>query len=135
MGKPSHRVLEPRFPWEFIQLGNCGSPMRPKPAGSCSATWSGCENTPSLRSCSTLRLPPLFDHGQNILGIEHLVFFALEAGFRAAVLGATSRQSVPFFERNLLPLSVVFPVPSATTLHSIGFSLAMSGITIQGRRI
>ena len=23
----AHRVLEPKFPWEFIQLGNCGSPI------------------------------------------------------------------------------------------------------------
>jgi len=23
-------ILEPSFPWEFIQLGNCGSPIEPK---------------------------------------------------------------------------------------------------------
>lgn len=28
----AHRVLQPKFPWEFIQLGNCGSPIE-TPAG------------------------------------------------------------------------------------------------------
>jgi len=28
-------ILRPQFPWEFVQIGNCGSPIEPTRAGCC----------------------------------------------------------------------------------------------------
>jgi predicted GH43/DUF377 family glycosyl hydrolase len=53
----SQIIQEPEYPWEFIQIGNCGSPWRPMKAGSCSPTVSGpCVNIASAPCCLILKI-------------------------------------------------------------------------------
>src|SRR5512142_825723 len=53
--------------------------------------------------------PALFDHGQNILGVENLVFLALEIHFRAPVFGYQQAVALLHFERNLFAVVSGFP--------------------------
>ena len=51
-------LLEPRYPWELIQIGNCGARSSPTRAGWCSPTASArCANIRSARRCSTRTTP------------------------------------------------------------------------------
>ena len=52
----SQIIQEPEFPWEFIQIGNCGSPSKPRKAGSYSPTASDpCESIASAPCFLILR--------------------------------------------------------------------------------
>ena len=35
-------LMEPRFTWELVQLGNCGSPVKTEKGLAVAYTWSGC---------------------------------------------------------------------------------------------
>ena len=51
-----HSILQPEYPWEFVQIGNCGSPIELDDCWLLLTTASGrSENTRSVPFCSTRR--------------------------------------------------------------------------------
>ena len=59
------KIISPQWPWEFIQMGNCGSPMRSMKDGSCSLTGSALSaTTASARAFWTRRTRPRCSPGR-----------------------------------------------------------------------
>jgi len=57
-------ILQPEYPWEFVQIGNCGSPIRTRRLLAAADTrgWSGPEIIRLGPFSSTSRTPQRFSH-------------------------------------------------------------------------